>query len=143
MPAEAQLAWNAIGEARRKLLQTTGFLALRLRKPSSVKKGTFTWHKRPPDDAGGDLRWVIDGFALDPAWPQLATCGFAIVATTRHGELVAWGSGVAPEMVDSSAAAEAWALLTCVQSEPDISRVITDCASLRTTARAGVGDKRR
>ena len=139
LPETANLAWNAIGDLRRRQLLTTGFLVLRLPKPDTSKRGSFTWHKGPPDEDTDteDLRWYIDGSAMDPNWPQITACGYAIVVATRGGRLVAWGSGIPPDTVDSSAAAEAWALLDCLQSTHNLPRVTTDCASLRSTAAAG------
>ena len=74
---------------------------------------------------------------LNPRRRRLATCGFAIAAVTKDGDLCAWGWGVPPHWCDSASAAEAWALCHVLKETANPTRIITDCLGLVKTAEQG------
>ena len=137
-PAAADLAAHTIGEARLKVLRTTGLLALKVPGLGSRRYDTFQWGLEPSDDLPCDVTWFIDGSRLNPRRKLLATCGFAVAAVARNGDLCAWGWGVPPKWCDSAAAAEAWALSTVLRISPSPHKIITDCLGLKDTAALGV-----
>ena len=84
------------------------------------------------------MTWFIDGSMLNPKRKLLATCGFAIAAVARDGELCAWGWGAPPKWCNSAAAAEAWALSTVLKLSVNPYRIVTDCLGLKSTAERGM-----
>ena len=136
-PPTAKLAERIIGADRRELLATTGLLTVRLPALSSTRYDTWQWGLRPADELPDDVVWYIDGSVMNPRRKQLATCGFALAAVTREGDLCAWGWGVPPRWCDSASAAEAWALCTVLRLSPGHPRIITDCLGLVHTAANG------
>ena len=84
--------------------------------------------------------WYIDGSALEADIPQVMAVGFAaVLVDANDGQLLAFAYGVPPSWVNSSAAAEGWALYavlaTILQIANLIGRVryagiVTDCKSL-------------
>ena len=137
LPAKAELAERTIGPVRSELLATTGLLTLRLPALPPRLLDTLHWGVKPPDDLPMEVTWYIDGSRMNPRRKQLATCGFALAAVTRDGDLCAWGWGVPPAWCDSAAAAEAWALCTVLRISPGHTKIVTDCLGLVETASNG------
>ena len=116
-----------------------------------------TPHARPHAD--GDIEWVfgkpewrflwgrftcyVDGSAFHNNVHELTRCGFSIVVVDDDGSLVAVANGVPPEYVDSSAAAELWAVLEVYrifgEGGGEIPLVVTDCDGVREGVQAGPG----
>ena len=138
-PEKANLAAHTIGQERLELVRTTGLLTVRLPAMPTRRTDTLHWGVVPGDDLPEEVTWYIDGSMLNPRRRQLATCGFALAAVTRAGDLCAWGWGVPPSWCDSASAAEAWALCTVLRISPVHGRIVTDCLGLVKTAREGTG----
>ena len=78
------------------LLQTTGLLTVKLPALPPKQFDTLKWGLEPGPDFPDDARWFIDGSMMNPRRKRLATCGFAIAAVSRSGDLCAWAWGVPP-----------------------------------------------
>ena len=84
--------------------------------------------------------WYVDGSALEADIPQVMAVGFAAVLVNLYdGQLLAFAYGVPPSWINSSAAAEGWALYTVLATVPHTvtmmgrvryAGIITDCKSL-------------
>jgi hypothetical protein len=81
-----------------------------------------------------------DGSVYEGRWRDVQSVGFAIVAVGGNGRLAKYGMGVPPQWIDSSPAAEAWAVLVARQeSEENELQIFTDCKVVVDLVAAGVG----
>ena len=70
--------------------------------------------------------------------PQLSAMGFAMaLVDASNGALLAFAYGAPPTWVDTSAAAELWALFTLLQMSPEQPVTITDCKGMLDELRRG------
>ena len=108
-PPQATFAMNKWSHARRAVLQTHALAFVRIPRPLRNIFGNFRWIFRliAPDPA---LTFYTDGSVFEGRWRDLQSVGFSIVAVGESGRLARYGMGVPPAWVDSSAAAEAWAV---------------------------------
>ena len=100
---------TALEESRRHLLVTRGIAAVNVNIQAPSEHGWFRWGMRPTDDGSRNLRWYIDGSAVDGPSRYTTRLGFGIVVTTDVGQLVGYGYGSPPAWVHDAAGAEAWA----------------------------------
>jgi len=138
-PPAAGKVLSAIGNERRKLLQTRGMLVLKLPARTQYQHGKFKWLLEPSqDDPRCDTAvWYFDGSMLNGRWKELRATGFGVVVTSTDGDLLGFGQGLPPSWCTTAASAEAWALhivLTCCPFPPQMR---TDCLSLLRVAEEG------
>jgi len=122
---------------RQELLLTKGLMALKVEVPPPSEDGWFKWLMPLDKYECRDLRWFIDGSALDGPHQLTTRLGFAIVVTSFEGQLVAYAFGCPPAWVRDAPGAEAWALLMVAESNAQLPHVVTDCLGLVNTAAAG------
>ena len=121
-------------EASANMLLERGLLVSRLpgqphdRPP---RDGTFTWVEDPSHHDLSQATFYIDGSAFYAELGSYHTrCGFSIVVVTGEDRLLGAGRGVPPSFVNTSAAAELWALYQLLLNFPFIPRIVTDCKGI-------------
>ena len=132
--------WAKINADQKQLLRVYGLGVVTARKSHHSQTGSITWRIPVPDELPRTAVWYIDGSALEADVPQVIAVGFAItLVDALDGKLLAFAYGVPPSWVNSSAAAEGWALYVVIASIPLISTragrveyagIVTDCKSL-------------
>ena len=137
-PPFARLARSRVGISRQNLLDTQALLVLRVPRPRRNAEGTFRWlfHTQYFELAAG-ATWYTDGSLFEARWRPIASAGFAIVVIGSCGQHLAFGNGTPPHWIDSSPAAEAWALYITLMYCGLPNCIVTDCEGLLTTTAAG------
>jgi hypothetical protein len=141
-PAKAARVLGRLSSQRKRILQTTGLLVLRLPAPPQRGVGTFTWVVQPDesDPSFHDAVWYFDGSLLDGKWKPLRATGFGVAVVARDGQLLGFGQGSPPSWCYTAAAAEAWALQVVVGMCPMPPAMRTDCLSLLRTAEDSISN---
>ena len=137
-PASAHKAYDVMDDARRRILQTRGLLALRVPRPVVLRTETFQWFIPPPEDLPDDVTWYMDGSMGGRDYFELRAVGFALVIISRSLGLLAMGGGTTPWWCNTAAAAEAWALYITLSLNMFPPQMRTDCYALLTTAEGGI-----
>jgi hypothetical protein len=119
-PAGTAHLLSDLSPPRRKLLATRGIFVAKVRMPSAVQQESLHWVMRLPPDAPDDLVWFIDGSMFDEKRRFARSRGFALVATSAEGRVLAIASGTPPHYVHDSAGAELWALHVLLGCTPSL-----------------------
>ena len=127
----------ALPDSQRLCLVTRGILFCKIPVPPRDNEASFRWHLPLPPDVLDGLTFYIDGSAMDADCYALVRFGFAIVAVSDQGELVALGHGSPPSWIVDSGGAEAWALYMVLSMCPDVPNVVTDYLGIVNTLRDG------
>ena len=77
-----------------------------------------------------DVRFYVDGSAMDPTLKALTSVGFAIVVVASDGELLGVVLGTPPGWIHDSAGAEAWAVYTVLAMSVAFPAIVTDCLGI-------------
>ena len=116
---------------RRRLLQTRGLLALRIRLPTFQSHATLTWHLDPrKHEQLDDATWYIDGSMFDGKHQVGTRCGYGIVVVTQQAQLIGLASGTTPHWINDAAGAELWAYHLVLLEQPVVPRTCTDCKGI-------------
>jgi hypothetical protein len=126
-----------VAPQRMAVLRTRGLLVDRVSRPCWPDAAQFRWLTAAPDVTRGDLTWYIDGSVMDPTVESLGAAAAAVVVVNDEGDLISFGEAALPGTVQTSAGAEAHALLIAIGLCPEPPRVVTDCMGLLDLARGG------
>ena len=94
--------------------------------PHPPPDGTLQWHIQAEGGLDCEMTVYIDGSGQLTNLPGIARFGYAITAISAQGQLVALASGVPPEWVTDSGAAEIWAFLQVLRQWPGFPNIVTD-----------------
>ena len=144
MPHEVQAKWAARSKGGRgglghgeMAMEWERGLVLEQKVGRRPPQETFRWVSEP-SEMFGNVNVYMDGSMYDGFDDRLAVFGWAFVIV-KEGKVVGSARGNPPPHVRSIPAAEAWALAMAVgHADVATSRFLTDCKSVRDTARAGM-----
>ena len=88
------------------------------------------WTLDPPETMPDDVRFYVDGSAMDPKLKAITSVGFAIVVIASDGALLGVALGTPPSWIRDSAGAEAWAVYTVLAMSAAFPDIVTDCLGI-------------
>ena len=126
-----------LAPARARIIRTRALFVEWVPRPPAVDAPAVRWITEPPDATRLDQRWFTDGSLVDAKWDALAVAAAALVVVSDGGELLAVAGVRLPPAVRTAPAAEASAIALATAFSVSPPRIVTDCKSLLTAARAG------
>jgi hypothetical protein len=86
-------------------------------EPQTNSQG-WQWMTDAPQADADNLTWIIDGSRRYAADWTLSTTGFGVAVVDQEETLLAYAYATPPSWVKTASAAEAWALLLTLNSQP-------------------------
>ena len=128
--SDSQQLIDSLPAEQRHLLRTRGLLFARAASSLLSQEANLVWLLEPPEIMPDDVRFYVDGSAMDPTLKFFTSVGFAIVVVAFDGALLGVALGTPPSWIRDSAGAEAWAVYTVLAMSVAFPNIVTDCLGI-------------